>query len=194
MVEKTNSTIEHKKQLRAEIQARRRLFSNSELIPKSIYQIKNAAWFHNAKTVAIYVSQAEEFPTRWLFDLCVRNKKTIVAPVMSGTQLKFFQVDRWESLVANEKNILEPAFGHEVKPETVDVFFVPLLAFDRSGNRLGRGGATGGYYDRLFSNSNIRGKRVGVGFEIQEYFTVPTEPHDQRMDFILTELKLHRSF
>lgn len=194
MVETTNSTIELKKKLRSEVQSRRQLFSNSELIPKSLYQIKNALWFTQAKTVAIYISRLEEFPTKWLFDLCVKHRKTIVAPVMNGTSLKFLGVDHWEALLANEKNIFEPAFGSEVKPEAIDLFFVPLLAFDRTGNRLGRGGASGGFYDRLFSNVGIRGKRVGVGFEIQEYFTIPTEPHDVRMEYILTENRIIRTF
>ncbi|MEZ4846695.1 MAG: 5-formyltetrahydrofolate cyclo-ligase [Bdellovibrionota bacterium] len=194
MVSKTISPIELKEQLRTEVRARRKLFSNPNSTPNSIHEIDSQSWFRNAQTVAIYISQTEEFPTRGLFDLCIRSKKTIVAPVMHGNTLRFRTLSQWNELHVNAQNILEPSFGNEIDPKIIDVFFVPLLAFDRSGNRLGRGGKSGGYYDRLFSNSDIRGKRVGVGFGIQECFSVPTEPHDAKMDYILTDRCLIKSF
>jgi 5-formyltetrahydrofolate cyclo-ligase len=194
MAEKLSTPVDLKKNIRLEMLARRKLFLNQHQMPSSIQQIQNQPWFQNAQTIAIYISQESEFPTRWLYDLCLAYKKKIVAPMMHGTQLKFLVVDQWEALLPNEKNIFEPAFGVEVKPESIDVFFVPLLAFDRSGNRLGRGGVNGGYYDRLFANQAIKGKRVGVGFEVQECFSIPIESHDIPMNYILTERRIIRAF
>jgi 5-formyltetrahydrofolate cyclo-ligase len=67
------------------------------------------------------------------------------------------------------------------------LLLMPLLAFDRSGRRLGYGG---GYFDRTLSALRARGPllAVGVAFSAQEVDTVPEEAHDQRLDWIVTEL------
>jgi 5-formyltetrahydrofolate cyclo-ligase len=66
------------------------------------------------------------------------------------------------------------------------VVFAPLLAFDRRGGRLGQGG---GHYDRTLANLR-RMKSVlviGLAYAGQELHEIPMEPHDQRLDAILTE-------
>ena len=64
-----------------------------------------------------------------------------------------------------------------------DLFLVPLLAFDAAGHRLGYGRA---YYDRAFV-AFPAAKRVGIAFGMQEVPEVPIEPHDARLDLVLTE-------
>jgi 5-formyltetrahydrofolate cyclo-ligase len=76
------------------------------------------------------------------------------------------------------------AAAAEVQP---DVVVAPLIAFDRKGGRLGQGG---GYYDRTLQALRKSAKApafVGLAFSIQEVDHVPLEPHDQRLDAILTE-------
>lgn len=74
----------------------------------------------------------------------------------------------------------------EVAP---DLLFVPLAAFDRSGNRIGYGA---GFYDRTLAK--LRAMKpicaIGVAFACQELDKVPEEPHDERLDFVLTEREL----
>ena len=67
-----------------------------------------------------------------------------------------------------------------------DVVFTPVLAFDRQGGRLGQGG---GHYDRTIESLRARHSVVviGLAYAGQEVDAVPTEPHDQRLDAILTE-------
>ena len=76
-----------------------------------------------------------------------------------------------------------PPEAPEVAP---DVLLVPLLAFDRNGNRLGYGA---GYYDMTIAA--LRAKKpvvaVGVAFAAQEVDEVPTTPRDVRLDLVLTE-------
>ncbi len=64
-----------------------------------------------------------------------------------------------------------------------DMLFVPLLAFDRAGRRLGYGG---GYYDRTLAALGGR-QAVGFGYAAQEVEAVPVEPHDRTMGAIVTE-------
>jgi len=76
-----------------------------------------------------------------------------------------------------------PLEAPEVDP---DVLLVPLLAFDRNGNRLGYGA---GYYDMTIAA--LRAKQpvvtVGIAFAAQEVDEVPTTPRDVRLDLVLTE-------
>ncbi len=67
-----------------------------------------------------------------------------------------------------------------------DVVLVPLLAFDRSGNRLGQGG---GYYDRTLAALRADGPvlAIGAAHTFQEVDAVPADRHDQRLDRIITE-------
>ena len=76
-----------------------------------------------------------------------------------------------------------PPEAGEVAP---DIVLAPLLAFDRSGNRLGYGA---GYYDMTITalRANKPVVAVGVAFAAQEVDAVPTTPRDVRLDFVLTE-------
>ena len=71
----------------------------------------------------------------------------------------------------------------EVAP---DVLLVPLLAFDKSGYRLGYGG---GFYDATLANLRTQKKiiAIGVGYAGQEIAEVPHEAHDMRLDYMMTE-------
>jgi len=89
-----------------------------------------------------------------------------------------------EPLSAGVWGIREPPpEAAEVEP---DILLVPLLAFGRSGYRVGYGG---GYYDRTIAQLRARKAVVAVGlaFAAQEVSTVPTTPRDALLDLVLTE-------
>ncbi len=72
-------------------------------------------------------------------------------------------------------------------PEVLpDILLVPLLAFDRSGHRIGYGG---GYYDLTIAALRAQKKvlAVGIAFAVQEIAHVPTTPRDASLDLVLTE-------
>ena len=70
-----------------------------------------------------------------------------------------------------------------------DLVIVPLIGFDRSGNRLGYGG---GYYDRFLAGNNCK-QTIGVAYSIQEVLALPTEPHDKKLDLVITEKEVIRT-
>ncbi len=91
---------------------------------------------------------------------------------------------RPEELVPGRFAIREPRCDSaSVSPEELDLVIVPGLAFDRAGRRLGFGR---GYYDRLLA-SVPRALRYGVGLGHQLVEAVPAEPHDERLDFVVTD-------
>ena len=83
--------------------------------------------------------------------------------------------------------VLEPDAGCPVVPlNQLDFAFVPGVAFDLVGRRLGRGK---GFYDRLLAG--VRGHKCAVAFDVQIVAEVPEEPHDVRVDSILTPTRWH---
>ena len=89
-----------------------------------------------------------------------------------------------EPLIAGVWGIREP------KPEAAevdpDILLVPLLAFDRTGHRIGYGA---GYYDLTLAQQRARKPIIAVGlaFAAQEVAAIPATPRDARLDLVLTE-------
>ncbi|MGL5721032.1 MAG: 5-formyltetrahydrofolate cyclo-ligase [Brevinema sp.] len=109
--------------------------------------------------------------------------KTVLYPRVEGEKLVFAPVDKKNMLALGSFSILEPktpAFNGKI-----DLIFVPGLMFGLNGSRLGRGA---GYYDRYLVN--IKGIKVGVCFEHNLRESLPEEPHDMRVDGILTEKRI----
>jgi 5-formyltetrahydrofolate cyclo-ligase len=71
--------------------------------------------------------------------------------------------------------------------DELDLVVVPGVAFDAEGRRLGRGG---GYYDATLALLPRGAARLGVAFEIQVVPAVPEEPHDVRLDGVVTEARV----
>jgi 5-formyltetrahydrofolate cyclo-ligase len=92
---------------------------------------------------------------------------------------------QWEDVeIPGGKRIFQPMDGQpRCAPEEVRVILVPGLAFGRNGSRLGRGA---GFYDRFLS-AHPNALRAGVAFSDQVLDSLPEDPHDQRMDILLTD-------
>ena len=89
-----------------------------------------------------------------------------------------------------EADLQDGPFGARVpasaRPMVPHVLIVPLVAFDRAGNRLGYGG---GFYDRTLAALRAQRPTLAVGFAwaAQEADALPLEPTDQPLDAVVTE-------
>jgi 5-formyltetrahydrofolate cyclo-ligase len=72
-----------------------------------------------------------------------------------------------------------------VPPDAFDLVIVPGLAFDHHGNRIGFGG---GFYDRFLAG--LRAAKVGIAYGFQQGETLPTESHDVKLDWLVTESRI----
>lgn len=147
-------------------------------------RVEESPLFRQAKVVLLYWSMADEvqthaFVNRWYKD------KVVLLPCVVGDDLVLRQYTGPECLVAGEQfGIGEPA-GTPVWTDldSVELIMVPGVAFDREGNRMGRGR---GFYDRLLK-STPNAAKVGVAYDFQLLDAIPVEPHDVPMDCVITE-------
>ena len=135
--------------------------------------------------VSGYAAMEPELDVFPLLERLARDGFRLCLPVITplGSPLRFRGWSPGEPLVPRKWGIREPAdTAAAVEP---DILLVPLLAFDRGGWRLGYGG---GYYDRTIAR--LHGIKpvvaVGIAYDEQEIDAVPREPHDQRLDWVLT--------
>ena len=136
-------------------------------------------------------AMGSEIPTRPLLEALHARGHQIALPVTPprGNPLFFRPWSPGTAMAPGPMGTQHPAGGEPVTPTWL---IVPLLAFDRTGARLGYGG---GYYDRtlaLLRASNPRLTAIGVAYAAQEIAQVPTGPHDAPLTAIATERELIR--
>lgn len=94
---------------------------------------------------------------------------------------KFYAWDAGVALKADAFGVPAPPPGTELHPRLI---LTPLLAFDRTGRRLGQGG---GHYDRILARYRAEGAvAMGLAFAEQEMDVVPAGGHDIPLDWVLT--------
>jgi len=114
-----------------------------------------------------------------------RSARLCVPVILDKRTIVFRELIRGGELVPGTFGTFGP--GPEAAELDPDVMLMPLSAFDAKGHRIGYGG---GYYDRAIHRLHQKGLRprlVGIAFDCQEVASVPFEPHDIRLDAILTE-------
>lgn len=141
------------------------------------------------RSVMVYVSKPPEVDTMPLIRHFIDHDIDVIVPIIEREtrSLRLSRLDDPGNLVVSTFSVPEP-IGNEipVKGEDLEVIIVPLLAFDRSGHRLGYGA---GYYDRFLS-SCPQAKRIGAAFSCQEIRSVPADANDVAMDIIVTEREI----
>ncbi len=130
------------------------------------------------------VKAKKEVDTSYLIRALRQRDKEVVVPRVEGPgQLSHFLVDPKTNYKNNKWGIPEPVDGREVSPDSLDVVFLPLLAFDAAGYRVGYGG---GYYDRFLGACKT--KPITVGLSFFEPVPAITDLHGQdlKMQYAVT--------
>lgn len=169
-----------KKELRTLMTQKRRILSTQDVAHFSqdvIEQIKQNSLFQSAKTVMLYYPIQNEIDLLVLYELY--PEKTFFLPVTHRKSIEVRQYTGKDNLKKGKFNIPEPI--GEAYSGKIDLVFVPGVAFDRQGYRLGRGG---GYYDRFLSSLRHT-MRIGVGYHFQLVHKIPRNRHDQKMDSVI---------
>ncbi|MCG3150553.1 MAG: putative protein YqgN [Verrucomicrobiae bacterium] len=142
-------------------------------------RLTGLAGFTGAHCVCVYVSTGNEIETHGLIRQLLALGRRVCVPGFAGQYVPAQILDFDADLVAGQYGILEPK---SIIPAIPDAWLVPGLAFDRHGNRLGRGK---GYYDAMLRAAG--GVKIGLAHDFQVVAELPVEQHDVRLDFVVTE-------
>ncbi|EKD73911.1 MAG: hypothetical protein ACD_45C00148G0001, partial [uncultured bacterium] len=123
-----------------------------------------------------------------------QSNKICYLPILQTTRaLKFAQYHEGDLLKPNQFSILEPENNASmIDPMRLDLVIMPLVAYDKTGNRLGTGG---GYYDRTFAFKKTHPHQkpclLGFTYASQEAMGLPHDPWDILLDGVVTEKTVH---
>ncbi|MFN3813122.1 MAG: 5-formyltetrahydrofolate cyclo-ligase [Aquificaceae bacterium] len=145
-------------------------------------RIRSLPEFKKAKKLLLFCPFKKEPDITPIFLESTYSGKETIFPKVDKNELRLYKVDSMEAFKRGSFCILEPQYGEEINPEEVELAFVPGLAFNIKGYRIGFGK---GFYDRLLKK--IRGVKVGVAYSFQMVEEFPTDEWDQPVDFIVTE-------
>ena len=107
-------------------------------------------FYHEAKTIATYLSFPHEFQTQELIEQALKDDKKVLIPKTYPKGRMDFVLYDPQQLVKTSFGLLEPQGDLEVMDASrIDLIHVPGLAFTTEGYRIGYGG---GYYDRYLEN------------------------------------------
>lgn len=141
--------------------------------------------YHRARSLALYWPADGEADVRALAVHARARGKRVYLPVVGHAgRMRFAPWSGGARLRRNRYGIPEPIGGRRVSAALLDLVLMPLVAFDRAGNRLGMGG---GYYDRALAARRRRPLRIGVAFALQEAPAIPAQPWDVPVATVVTE-------
>ncbi|MBF0185140.1 MAG: 5-formyltetrahydrofolate cyclo-ligase [Magnetococcales bacterium] len=186
-----------KELIRRRLRARRRAL-NSDMVQRHSAAICQRAqesdFFRQARSVALYLATDNEVDPSSLLHAASLAGKAIYLPVVDRQNhaLQLVRYRPGDPLRVGAYAIREPLLPTTTEVERVevtdlDILYLPLIAFDRTGWRLGYGG---GYYDRLLgrlADEACKPLRIGLAYHFQLVADLPHAAHDVPMDRIVTE-------
>ena len=178
-----NSAINNKKKnIRREIvtmlntQKEAERLKRSRVIQKKLFALKE---FKEAKNIMFFASFDGEVDTFRMIEEAIKLGKQVVLPVIVKKEKRIIPckiTDLEKELDIGPYGVKQPKLRKTqfVSPEDIDLVVVPGIAFDRAGNRLGRGE---GYYDRFLKKLPNGIPTAGLAFSFQILKAIPSVRH-----------------
>jgi 5-formyltetrahydrofolate cyclo-ligase len=185
------SMRESKNSLRVATLAQRALLSKAELFSRSRSIQAQALQFPSYlihRSVAVYSPIQNEVETADIRDHALAAGKRLFYPRCTAENvLELVEIGSVTELAIGRFGILEPTGKRRLSKDQEElVVFVPGVAFDLRGNRLGRGE---GWYDRLIEKLG-RATFVALAYDFQIVDEVPAEEWDQKVHYLITERRI----
>jgi len=179
----------NKKELRAKYKKLRKELSFDDIEDKSLaianrmlqLDIWDRTYFH----LFLTIEEQNEVETEFVLQVLAGYDKEIVVAKSNFETLEMtnYLLTDNTKFQKNNYNIYEPVDGIEVPNAKIDVVFVPLLAFDKKGNRVGYGK---GFYDRFLSKCKEDVIKIGLSFFEAEETIDGVFESDIRLDYCIT--------
>ncbi len=196
-------SLANQKKLKQEIRKTIRVKRNN--LPQSVQQssqqaiakqLSDCGLIAQHQHIACFLSFDGEISTQTIFNHLFEQKKNCYLP-----KLKPFKPNRlWfmpyceNSLMVNNRYGIpevDATLNNAITVSKIDLVLLPLVAFDKNGNRLGMGG---GFYDATFAhlkNSLNRPIFIGLAYDAQQVDNLPSDPWDLPLDGVCTEKQFY---
>ena len=187
-----NQDLDLLKKIQRKEQSKKRLLIDTSIVSNNAFynKLTKNDWFNNSKIVASFLSIKSEISTDALNQYLLCLGKILCLPIIENNKeiLIFKRYCIGDKLKKGKFGVREPVNSQTYLP---DIIFVPCLAFDENGFRLGYGG---GYYDKSIANLySIKHNFISIGlaYEEQKVKNVVHDDLDQKLNYILTEKQLY---
>jgi len=187
-----SEAIDAKATLRAELKRLRRAMApeareqHGEAIAQRVLQLPQ---WQEARVIFLYVAMGSEVQTRRLIEAALNEKKTLLLPrVIEAGVLEAIPVSDPEAGLTPGRFGIPAPNDPTAKPwdQPIDLVLCPGVAFTPTGQRLGQGG---GYYDR-FLDAHPCHHVVGLAYDEQVMDELPLEPHDVKIQGVVTPTRV----
>ncbi|MDC8002547.1 5-formyltetrahydrofolate cyclo-ligase [Aureisphaera galaxeae] len=182
-----------KKALRKAYKAKREALTESQIEDFSI-AIANRAlalpiWKATYYHIFLSISEKKEVLTEFLLHILQGRDKSIVIPKahFETGEMEHYLLQENTSIAISNYGIPEPVSGIPILPSQMEVVFVPLLAFDEKGNRIGYGK---GFYDRFLAQCPDTCLTIGISF-FEAEDSIPHDSNDVSLDYCVTPNKTY---
>lgn len=192
-----NHPVADKQALRRQVRRARMALTPQQRAAAMRAVTRHASRFlRRSKRIGAYLAAGSELDLDVLISTALWRGSHLFLPQIPGGSRRL-----WFSRLGGERRWYQhPRYGIAeydgacLRAEKLDVLFVPLLAVDEQGYRMGQGG---GFYDTTlaFRQRHPLWRRpvlIGVAYDCQRVLRVPREPWDVRLDYLVTESGLYR--
>ncbi|MDE6233037.1 MAG: 5-formyltetrahydrofolate cyclo-ligase [Lachnospiraceae bacterium] len=162
------------------------LFEKSSIIFQKLNKIRE---YRELPVLLCYASYKNEVMTEKIIEDGINRGKRVALPRVEGRNMDFFYIKTLNDLKPGYMSIPEPVTYKKVSMKDAEQAFmvIPGTSFDRHFNRNGYGG---GFYDR-YIEKNPPKCIAGIAFEYQIFDEIPTEEHDKKVDYIVSEVDVY---
>jgi 5-formyltetrahydrofolate cyclo-ligase len=183
-----------KKELRQKYKELRQQLSENDIEDLSLkianQLIRLDIWQHSFYHLFLPIESQKEINTEYILQVLAGKDKNIVLSKsdFSTREMTHFLLTDNTTIKKNEYDIPEPVDGFEVPVSKIDVVFVPLLAFDEKGNRVGYGK---GFYDKFLSECKPEILKIGLSFFESEKVISDVLDTDIQLDLCVTPTEVY---
>ncbi|MBU2927989.1 5-formyltetrahydrofolate cyclo-ligase [Winogradskyella psychrotolerans] len=142
-------------------------------------------WDKSFYHVFLTIEEQKEINTDYILNILAGKDKNII---ISKSDLKDYSMTHFlltdnTTLKKSKYNVPEPMDGIQIQPSQLEVIFIPLLAYDKLGNRVGYGK---GFYDRFLAQCKPEALKIGLSFFDPESEILEASEDDVKLDYCVT--------
>lgn len=195
------SDVSDKKHIRQILRHKRRelpvekKLATAQKLAQHVFSLQE---FQHSQHIAYYLAHDGEVDPQLIISHAQKNNKHAYLPVLdlkNHHHLEFYSYRCGDPMVNNCFGIGEPDVKTQqrIASQDLELVFLPLVAFDKNGNRIGRGA---GYYDRTFAfiRENPKNKPclIALAYDFQKIPVIEAAEWDIPLDIIVTEKQIYR--